>query len=46
MNRIRNCYILPIYYSKEVGASLPKEMWDQLNNLEKRIELFADMEEH
>jgi hypothetical protein len=29
-----------------VGSSLPKEMLDQLNNLEKRIELFADMEEH
>lgn len=34
------------YFSKEVGSSLPKEMMDQLNNLEKRIELFADMEEH
>ncbi len=29
----------------EVGSSLPKEMLDQLNNLEKRIELFADLDQ-
>jgi hypothetical protein len=29
----------------EVGPSLPKEMLDQLNNLEKRIELFADLDQ-
>lgn len=32
------------YFRQEVGSSLPKEMLDQLNNLEKRIELFADLE--
>ena len=30
------------YFSKQVGTSLPKEMWDQLDNLEKRIDLFED----
>jgi hypothetical protein len=28
-----------------VGSSLPKEMLDQLKNLEKRIELFADLDQ-
>jgi len=31
------------YFTQQVGQSLPKEMWDQLNNLEKRVELFSDI---
>jgi len=30
------------YFREEVGGSLPKEMYDQLNNLEKRIQIFQD----
>ena len=29
----------------KVGDSLPKEMWEQLELMEKRIELFAEEEE-
>ena len=29
----------------QVGDSLPKEMWHQLDLMEKRIELFAEEEE-
>ena len=29
----------------KVGDSLPKEMWEQLEKMEKRIELFAEEEE-
>ena len=33
-----NCWIWN--YREQVGGSLPKEMWDQLNSLEKRIQIF------
>lgn len=33
---------LRTYFKQQVGASLPKEIWDQLNALEKRVELMAD----
>jgi len=34
---------LRTYFTQQVGSSLPKEIWDQLNNLEKRVELMADL---
>jgi len=33
------------YFNTQVGDSLPKEMWEQLALMEKRIELFAEEEE-
>jgi len=33
------------YFNTQVGDSLPKEMWHQLDLMEKRIELFAEEEE-
>ena len=37
-------FIFNLTISK-VGDSLPKEMWEQLEKMEKRIELFAEEEE-
>lgn len=34
---------LRTYFTQQVGSSLPKEIWDQLNNLGKRVELMADL---
>jgi len=30
------------YFTQQVGDSLPKEMWDELERMERRIDLFDD----